>query len=512
MADDTQGQTQTRSGPTLTHSQSINRLREITTELERLGELDELNPTDEQYFEQLRTEFAEVDKHRKKLERDVKLAEIRKAGEGVSAANLRLDRGITGDARGSDYDRDAILEPDSIEQKRFRNPWKLDEVRTFGRDPEELASEYRARALSAVEQMPAANDKIRSAATSIIEQWDDEDGNLSRLALALSEPTYMRAWSKLARDPHAAQLTDEERASIGRVRQFARAMSLTDTAGGYLVPFQLDPTVIITANGSVNQIRQVARQVIATGDVWNGVSSGAVAWSYDAEAAEVSDDATTFAQPTVPIYKAQGFVPISTEAFQDAANVTQEVGRLLSFGKDVLEANSFAVGTGSGMPTGIVTALTGTSSVVTSATTDTFALADVYALQGALPARYRAMPSTAWMANTLIYNRIRQFDTAGGSALWAQLGDGTPERLLNKTVIESEDMDGVINATQENYAAVFGDFSNYVIADRIGMTVEFVPHLFGANRRPTNQRGWLAYVRHGADSVNDAAFRMLNIT
>ena len=54
-----------------------------------------------------------------------------------------------------------------------------------------------------------------------------------------------------------------------------RAKSLTDTGGGYLVPFQLDPTVIITANGSTNQIRRVARQVIATGDVWNGVSSGA---------------------------------------------------------------------------------------------------------------------------------------------------------------------------------------------------------------------------------------------
>jgi predicted phage gp36 major capsid-like protein len=51
-----------------------------------------------------------------------------------------------------------------------------------------------------------------------------------------------------------------------------------------------------------------------------------------------------------------------------------------------------------------------------------------------------------------------------------------------------------------------------VIADRIGTTVEFVPHLFGSNRRPTNQRGWLAYVRHGAAVVNSGAFRLLNVT
>ena len=61
-----------------------------------------------------------------------------------------------------------------------------------------------------------------------------------------------------------------------------RAMSLTDNAGGYLVPFQLDPTVIVTSNGSVNDIRQAARTVVATGDVWNGVSAGAVSWSWDA--------------------------------------------------------------------------------------------------------------------------------------------------------------------------------------------------------------------------------------
>jgi HK97 family phage major capsid protein len=54
-------------------------------------------------------------------------------------------------------------------------------------------------------------------------------------------------------------------------------------------------------------------------------------------------------------------------------------------------------------------------------------------------------------------------------------------------------MDAVINATQENYMAVFGDFSNYVIADRIGMTVAFIPHLFGTANGRTTTRGWYAY-------------------
>lgn len=494
----------------MTHPQALNRLAEIREAMGQISELERPSGEDTRYFYELEAEYDKVDSYREKLERDAVLARIQKAGEGTSLSrSLRVERGSGSQAGSGDYDRDAILEPDSVEAKRFRNPWDLSEVRTFGREPEAVVAEYRSRALSACEQMQGANDKIRQAATQLIERWDDESGNLSRLALALSEPAYMRAWSKMARDPHAAELGEDERRAISNVRQYARALSLTDTAGGYLVPFQLDPTVIITANGSVNQIRQVARQVVATGDVWNGVSAGAVSWSYDAEAVEVSDDSPTFAQPTVPIYKAQGFVPISIEAFQDAANITQEVGTLLAFGKDVLEANAFTVGTGSGQPTGIVTALTGTASEVETADIGAFAVADVYTLHGSVPGRYRGMPSTAWLANNLIYNKIRQFDEGGGHGLWAQLGEDRPGGLLGRPALESEDMAGAVAA--DNMIAVLGDWSNFVIADRIGTTVEFVPHLFGANRRPTNQRGWLAYTRHGSDSVNDAAFRMLQV-
>jgi HK97 family phage major capsid protein len=488
----------------------VNRLREIKSELERLAALDEPTDDDEAYFAELDREFHVVDAHRKKLERTSRLAKVRAVADNdLNARNYKVERGTS-----SYYDKDPILEPDSIEEGRFRNPWDLSEVRTFDRSPEALTTEYRARALSAVEKMQGANDKVREAATNLIERWDDEDGKLSRLVLALSEPAYMRAWSKVARNPLNVDPSNDDRKAISRVNQFARAMSLTDSAGGYLVPFQLDPTVILTANGSVNQIRRVARQVIATGDIWNGVSAGLVSWSYDAEAAEVSDDAPTFAQPTIPIYKAQGFVPISTEAMQDAANVTQEVGQLLAMGKDVLEAAAFATGTGSGQPTGIVTALVasaGGASIVASAGANVFALADVYALQGSVPARYRSQPSTAWMANNVTYNLIRQFDTAGGAGLWTTVGLDRPENLMGRQVIESEDMDATFGSG-ENYTLIFGDFSNYVIADRIGTTVEFVPHLFGTNHRPTNSRGWLAYCRHGADSVNDGGLRILNIT
>jgi predicted phage gp36 major capsid-like protein len=48
-----------------------------------------------------------------------------------------------------------------------------------------------------------------------------------------------------------------------------------------------------------------------------------------------------------------------------------------------------------------------------------------------------------------------------------------------------------------------------LVAQRAGMSLELVPHLFGANQRPTGQRGWFASARHGFDSVNDLGFRLL---
>lgn len=489
----------------LSHQQAVIRLRDIKEELERLGEKTELLTEDEQSFDELTREFAEVDAHRRQLERTAALERVRSATKATERgpAAVKVEGGTPFNSRGS-YDLDPILHPDSVEDHRFRNPWDLSEIRTFGRSKEELSTEFRARALSAIEKMRGCSDPIRSTATDILERWDDDDATIAKLCLATSSPEYLRAWSKMARG-HGHLITPDEQ------RALERAMSLTDNAGGYLVPFQLDPTIILTSDGSKSDIRMAARTVVATGDVWNGVSAGAVSWRWSAEASEAGDNAPAFGQPTVPVHKADGFVPISIEALMDEANVTTEVGRLLAEGKDILEAAAFAVGTGSGQPTGLVTALAGTSSEVAPTTAETFAAADIYKVEQSLPARYRRNGS--WVANKSIYNLVRQFDTAGGAQLWERIGLGQPNELLGYPAREAEDMDGAFSAaaTADNYVLAFGDLTNYVIADRLGMTVEFIPHLVGSNRRPNGQRGWYAYYRVGADSVNDAGMRLLNV-
>jgi HK97 family phage major capsid protein len=485
----------------LTHKQAVNRLKDIRDDCERIAAKESRTSEDDRTFAEAVAEADVLDEHVRNLERQADLDRVRAIVKDPSKGRIESGDG----AAPADPARDKVLNPDSVRERRFRNPWDLSEMRS-GLTPMQQGSEIRSRALAAIEKMPATEDPRREVMTRFIERFDTRDARLSWLALATSSEAYVRAFGKLlgAQGDKSILDDDEQKAVV-------RAMSLTDNAGGYLVPFQLDPSVINTASGSFNQVRQVARQVIATGDVWNGVSSAGVTGSWDAEAAEVSDDAPTLAQPTVPIHKLAIFVPISIEALQDAQNVAAEVGEMIAFEKDRLESVAFLTGSGSGQPTGIVTALTGGSSVIASATADTFAAADVYAVDSGLPARHRVRAS--WLAHRAIYNRIRQFDTSGGSQMWERIGADVPAQLLGKGAYEGEAMDSSITALADNLVLLFGDFQRYVIADRIGTQVEFIPHLFHTTtNRPSGSRGWYAYARVGADSVDDGAFRLLNVT
>ena len=354
----------------------------------------------------------------------------------------------------------------------------------------------------------ALNAKQREGVEDLLARVDTVDGRLGRRVLATASRSYYSAFSKLMSGNEFA-LNEDERNAIGQMR----AATLTDNAGGYAIPFSVDTTMISTDDGSTNPFRQISTVKQTMSDVWQGVSSAGVSASFDAEAAEVSDDAPTLAGPTITTRMARAFVPFSIEIGMDWANMEADIRSMFQDAKDDLETTVFTTGAaGSNQPIGIVTALDGGSSEVAPATAEVFAVADLYALDEALPPRYRQRAS--WMANRAIYNDIRQFGTSDSHALWERLGAGMPPQLLGYNAYENSGMDNGFNAaaTADNFLLILGDFRYYYIIDRVGMNVELVPHLFAtANNLPSGQRGLFAYWRVGADSVNDGAFRMLNV-
>ena len=75
---------------------------------------------------------------------------------------------------------------------------------------------------------------------------------------------------------------------------------------------------------------------------------------------------------------------------------------------------------------------------------------------------------------------------------------------------------GLGSIASTNYVAAVGDFRQYMIVDRIGMSVELVPHVFqatGANTPayPLGERGVYAIWRNSAIVLTPSAFGLLKV-
>lgn len=382
-------------------------------------------------------------------------------------------------------------------------------------------SEIRGDALRTIENQGRIPDSLRAAAIKVI-QSDPTDG-VAAYASVAGDPSYLSAWLKLAADPtrgHMLWSGDEHRAMQNMQQMQAqidaqtRAMSVgTPSAGGYAVPTILDPTFVLTGAGMIDPLRQIATIKTTTANNWHGITAGQITASWDAEASAVSDDSPTLTSPLITPYRGSAFVPLSFEAWDDISNIASEVAKLFADAKTNLEGSTFATGTGSSQPKGISLGVGAvTASRVSPATGGTFALADIYTVQNALPARHSRAAS--WLASLTILNKIRRFGegtTGSNSAFWADLGAGIPPELLGRSIHEQSGMSSSTTTGQD--ILLYGDFSKYYIVDHAGGTrTEFIPNMLDTSTgRPTGQRGLFMWWRTGADVFDVDAFRQLRL-
>ena len=426
----------------------------------------------------LLTEWDELEAKRVPLaERAEKLQKVETAVRGG-----RIEAGSTG--------------PDLVVRNN-RSPFEnMDAIRGGVIPGEDLIG----RARTAIEQAPRhMSDDAREQVTRMLDEYAEDNSAqaplISRHLLMTGSPDYHAEFKEYCRTGYAGE-------------SLRAAMSLTDANGGYLVPFTLDPTVILTNAGIKGNIRSISKTVTIATDNWNGVSSAGVTAEWTAEATEWADASPTFAQPSITPKKADAWIQASYEVLADSG-FSSELGRLLADAKVRLEEAAFATGnTGATKPRGIVAAVAAvTASLVTSATTGAFVVGDVYNTAGALPARYE--DSATWLCHKLIANKIRQFDTAGGSSFWANLGMKQPPQLMDSPLYRNSTMASTVG--NANLILLVGDFQYFQIVDRVGMTVLYEPMVKGSNRRPTGEAGYAAYWRVGSDTTNVDAFRCLQL-
>lgn len=303
------------------------------------------------------------------------------------------------------------------------------------------------------------------------------------------------------------------------LQRAAGALSLAAAQGGYLLPYFLDPTIILTTDGTTNPYRQIASIKQITTNAYQGVNSAGVQAAYLDEAATAGTaNYQGVGQVQIYVKKAAAWVYGSLEANEDT-NFADQLPRLISDARDVLEETNFAVGTGgtlnAGVPKGVVATL-GTGQRVAPAASGAIAAADVYALEAALGPRFRRSSSVGFVANISVINKIRNASPSGaGSSFWATMGDGTPSRLLNHRIEESPSVTstagtGTASSGTASAQAVFGAWDNFYVVDRIGMSMLYDPMLKDATSgTPKGQQGWFAFWRSGSDVAAANAFRYL---
>lgn len=468
------------------------RLRAIQGELRKIGEIQ--NPTEEDVNWQgtLVAEYDDLEPQAEKL---------RKRMESLR----RID-----EAHHDPENREPVERrgPDVIIKKDLNPLADMDRVRSNLVGGEELQS----RAMTLIENDNKRNtwslpDDYAQNATRRAE----ENPQFARHVLLTGGEEYRQAFRAYLQNP----MGNEHR---------LRAIQLANASGGYLLPYVLDPTIVLTNNASANPFRRVSRVVQTTSNAWQGVNSAGVNAALVAEGATAADAAPSdFAQIQVAPKKFAAWVLATYEAADDT-NFGEQLPGLFADAKDRIESQYFATGSGTNAPLGIAAAL-GTGSRVAPTTTGTAfngtaAIPDVYNLQAALPPRFRQSARAAWLGNIVQLNKVRALDQYGGGAFWANLTSNTPASLLGQPIYEASDFSSTTTGTSAasgtaSITLMYGDWNQFIIADRVGVSMLYDPMIKGtgsAAQLPAGEAGWYMFWRTGSTTGTTAGFRYLTIS
>jgi HK97 family phage major capsid protein len=389
-----------------------------------------------------------------------------------------------------------------------RSPWTgLDDdvIRT------ESATGWRTRAEDALGLAVGLSDAGRKSLARMV---DREGSEAAALVVAASNPVYRDALNVVLANPERGMwtLTEEQRAAVGAVEAARASLSTNTGTGGWLVPLALQPSLSIANDGAANPFRQMATVEQTISSPARLVKSTGITAEWKTENAAASDASPTFTKVDVSLFAASAYADASYEIAQDARRLMDDLPRLFADARDRIEAAAFATGDGSAAPAGVVTRVTAvTASRVSPATGGAFVVGDVYKVWDALPARARQSSKVGWIAHNAILSKIRQFDTAGGSAFWADLGASTPANLLGAPIYEASSM--ASSVTTGSNVLLAGDFSAFHIFDHVaGTTLHYIPAVIDqATGRPKGAAGWHMFGRVGSDVADESQFRVLKL-
>jgi len=269
----------------------------------------------------------------------------------------------------------------------------------------------------------------------------------------------------------------------------------TDSAGGFMVPDDLQQQIIKKV-AAQTYMRQLARVITTSRETaaWvkvnytanNLYTSGVrLNWTGEIPVSSTTHRVTdpVFSQTTIPVHTAMASMPISNNLIEDSAfDIFGVAGESLSEAFSLGENEAFISGDGSSKPsglllgagsTGLAAILSGTDAALTT-TGDVHSGKRLLDLYYAVPSQYRRNDNCAWLMNSGTLNAVDNLVDGSKRPLikdlnTASLGAAEPALLKNKRIFADEFMPDL---AADAFPVVFGDFSGYMIVDRIGFSIQ----------------------------------------
>ena len=175
------------------------------------------------------------------------------------------------------------------------------------------SADLRARAFDAIEAENKRGNLVHDFAENCTRMLENNGGRESRgiseHMLLTGSPEYQEAFRNFVEHPKTMRRDHEEVLS-----RTALALSAT----GSMLPFVLDPTIILTNTGSANPWRRISNVKQTTSNTWNGVTSAGVSAQWLTEGTIVVDSTPAVAALTITPLKAAAWVFGSYEVNQAA--------------------------------------------------------------------------------------------------------------------------------------------------------------------------------------------------
>jgi HK97 family phage major capsid protein len=482
----------------------------LKAELTRLADkpVAEFTAQDEESFDAMRAEREGTDADLERLERSERVAESRAKWKTTEVTPPAPDSQRDVRSMNRSELRDAGLrlldtEAKTVHMRDIEIPVAMGADGEYQNGPLDVAR---------------AKDHVSKLLRTQNKHFDGE--KFARWMLATESEEYRSAFAKMVQGGQVF-LTEAEGRAVQLVNELRATMNITtDAQGGFGIPVLIDPTIILTGQGTPNPFWDIARVENITTDEWKGITSAGATSYWTTEGVTMTDGGPTLAQPTVTTKKLTTLVKYTFEFQGDYPNWASEMAGIMAASREEALVQAFTQGLGNtAQPQGIVTGLeaNAATSKVMVATDGALFPADFYALWEALPVRYRG--NSRWMWSTSAENRIRGFSVGSSAAdanFTVNLTQSAIPNLFGRPIVANDYMDAAVGSGGSTSAsditpAILGDWRNFLIANRVGATIETVQHLIDTTSGlPNGTRGTFMWSRVGSGVVNPNGFRYLH--